>query len=337
MEYMIETKNLTKKFEDLVAVDHINLEIKKGEIFGLLGPNGAGKTTTIHMLTTLLRPTEGTALVAGYDIRKNPEKVREKIGIVFQDVTVDRNLTGYENMWLHGKLYHIPKSELKGLIKELLEFVELDQWANVILRKYSGGMLRRLEIARGLLHHPEILFLDEPTLGLDPHSRAHIWEYILRVKKEKNMTILLTTHYMDEAERLCDRIAIIDHGKIIALGTPDELKSMVGGDVIYITIERSDHRMKVLAEKIVESGISKNIKPVSPGVLAITVNNVSEKIPLIFDVAQNNDIKIREVRYTRPTLDDVFLRLTGRKLRDEKGSWVDIARMRRQIRMARRR
>ena len=291
----------------------------------MLGPNGAGKTTTINMLITLLKPTEGTAYVSGFDIRREPEKIRERIGVVFQDMTVDRNLTGYENMWLHGKLYNIPEKELKRRIKELLEFVELEKWANVELRKYSGGMIRRLEIARGLLHTPEILFLDEPTLGLDPQTRAHIWDYIRRTKKEKNMTILLTTHYMDEAEKLCDRIAIIDHGKIIAIGTPEQLKKTIGGDIIYITVSKENHDIKRFME-VIKDNVSEKTKIINTNTLAITVENAPEKIPLIFDVAQSNGVKILEIKYSRPTLDDVFLQLTGRKLREEEGSFTDFVR-----------
>ena len=325
MKEAIVTQDLIKKFKGLVAVDHINFKVKSGEIFGLLGPNGAGKTTTINMLITLLKPTEGTAYVSGFDIRREPEKIRERIGVVFQDMTVDRNLTGYENMWLHGKLYNIPEKELKRRIKELLEFVELEKWANVELRKYSGGMIRRLEIARGLLHTPEILFLDEPTLGLDPQTRAHIWDYIRRTKKEKNMTILLTTHYMDEAEKLCDRIAIIDHGKIIAIGTPEQLKKTIGGDIIYITVSKENHDIKRFMEAI-KDNVSEKTKIINTNTLAITVENAPEKIPLIFDVAQSNGVKILEIKYSRPTLDDVFLQLTGRKLREEEGSFTDFVR-----------
>ena len=325
MKEAIVTQGLTKKFNGLVAVDHINFKVKSGEILGLLGPNGAGKTTTINMLITLLKPTEGTAYVSGFDIRREPEKIRERIGVVFQDMTVDRNLTGYENMWLHGKLYNIPEKELKRRIKELLEFVELEKWANVELRKYSGGMIRRLEIARGLLHTPEILFLDEPTLGLDPQTRAHIWDYIRRTKKEKNMTILLTTHYMDEAEKLCDRIAIIDHGKIIAIGTPEQLKKMIRGDIIYITVSKENHDIKRFME-VIKDNVSEKTKIINTNTLAITVENAPEKIPLIFDVARSNGVKILEIKYSRPTLDDVFLQLTGRKLREEEGSFTDFVR-----------
>ena len=331
----IITHDLTKRFGELVAVDHINLEIKQGEVFGLLGPNGAGKTTTIHMLATILKPSEGTAIVAGYDIRRNPEEVRRKIGIVFQDMTIDRHLTGYENMWIHGKLYGINGRELKERIRMLLDFVELTEWKDVEVRKYSGGMIRRLEIARSLLHHPEILFLDEPTLGLDPQTRVHVWEYIMRIKKEEGMTILLTTHYMDEAEKLCDRIAIIDHGKIIALGSPEELKSLVGEDVIYLKIIPNNGNPRTFLRMLSEVVSGNGIKFLGPANISITVKNAPETIPKIFEIARKSSVKIIELKYSRATLDDVFLKLTGRRIREEFGTWADIMRMRMRMRMRR--
>lgn len=221
---MIETKKLTKKFGDLTAVDSIDLKVKKGEVFGLLGPNGAGKTTTISMLSTILRPTRGEATINGHDLKKNRNEVRQSIGIVFQDTTLDEELTGYENMEFHARLYGMPKQEIEKRTMELLELVELTDKRNNPVKNYSGGMKRRLEIARGLLHLPRVLFLDEPTLGLDPQTRRYLWEYIQEMNKKEEVTILLTTHYMEEADVLCDRIAIIDHGKIVALDTPKALK-----------------------------------------------------------------------------------------------------------------
>ncbi|MGQ4915790.1 MAG: ATP-binding cassette domain-containing protein [Candidatus Asgardarchaeia archaeon] len=333
---MIETKDLTKQFNGFTAVDHINISVKEGEIFGLLGPNGAGKTTTISMLITLLRPTEGTATVAGYDIKKDPDKVRKRIGVVFQDTSIDRYLTGYENMWLHGKLYNIPSNELKTRIKELLEFVELWDKEDVELRKYSGGMIRRLEIARGLLHTPDVLFLDEPTLGLDPHTRAHIWDYIKKLKKEKNMTILLTTHYMDEADKLCDRIAIIDHGKIIAEGTPEELKSSLGGDVIYLKLHDGPTSYRQFMQALKQTNFNGTFTGVSGGTLTLTVKSATKTIPGLFDIALKAGVKIEEIRYTKPTLDDVFLKLTGRKLRPESGDALSFMKDRMGLRFSRR-
>ena len=234
MEYVIEVENLTKKFGDFYAVKGISFKVKKGEVFAFLGPNGAGKTTTINMITTLLKPTSGTIRVAGYDAIKNPNEVRKRIGIVFQDMTLDRELTAYENLYIHGRIYGYKGEELKRRIEEMLNFVELYEHRNRIVKYFSGGMIRRLEIARALIHKPEILFLDEPTVGLDPQTRVHIWDYIKEMKKEHDMTIFLTTHYMEEAENLADRIAIIDNGKIIAIGTVDELKSIVGDDIVYL-------------------------------------------------------------------------------------------------------
>ncbi|HUV79825.1 MAG TPA: ATP-binding cassette domain-containing protein, partial [Candidatus Bathyarchaeia archaeon] len=231
----ISVENLTKKFNGFVAVDNISFSITRGEIFGLLGPNGAGKTTTISMLSTLLRPTSGSALVNGFELTKKDDDIRKSIGIVFQDQSLDEELTAYENMDFHGRLYRIPKTVRQQKIVELLKLVELEEKKNDIVKTFSGGMRRRLEIARGLLHEPKVLFLDEPTLGLDPQTRNHIWEYIENLNKEKGITIILTTHYMDEADRLCDRVAIMDKGKLIASETPEKLKEEIGGDVITIT------------------------------------------------------------------------------------------------------
>lgn len=223
MDNIIDIKNLTRKFNGFVAVDNISLEVKEGEIFGFLGPNGAGKTTTINILTTQLKPTKGTATITGIDVISNPNEVRRCIGIVFQDPSLDIELTAWENLKFHGMIYNISNEETKKRSDELLQMVELLDRKNNLVKKFSGGMKRRLEVARGLLHKPKILFLDEPTIGLDPQTRTRIWEYVFNIQKEHNMTIFLTTHSMEEAEN-CSRVAIIDHGKIVALGTPEELK-----------------------------------------------------------------------------------------------------------------
>lgn len=220
----IETRNLTKKFGDNIAVNNINLNVKKGEIFAFLGPNGAGKSTTIKMLTTVLFPTEGELRVAGYDVTKNKDKVRASIGVIFQDHSLDDRLTAYENMYYHSALYKIPRKERRKRIEELLNNVGLASRENDLIKKFSGGMKRRVEVARGLLHTPNVAFLDEPTLGLDVQTKSFLWDYIKRVNKEKKVTVFLTTHNMDEAEKVADRIAIIDKGKIIALGTSREIK-----------------------------------------------------------------------------------------------------------------
>lgn len=223
---IIEVTNLNKTFGNFTAVDHINFTVKKGEIFGLLGPNGAGKTTTIKMLTTLLQPSSGKIMINGFNPKTNSNEVRQSFGIVFQDPSLDDELTCLENMNFHGVLYHIPQDIRQKRMFELLKLVELWEKRNNLVKTFSGGMKRRLEIARGLLHHPQIFFLDEPTLGLDPQTRNHIWNYILRLNKSENITILFTTHYMEEADRVAQRIAIIDHGKIISMGTANELKKL---------------------------------------------------------------------------------------------------------------
>ena len=310
MDEIVVVENLVKKFKDVVAVDDISFTIRRGEIFALLGPNGAGKTTTIHVIATLLRPTSGRVFVGGYDVTRDPDKVREKIGIVFQDPSLDNQLTAYDNMYIHGKLYGLRGRELHDKIMKLLEFVDLKQYAHKQVRYFSGGMRRRLEVARSLLHEPELLILDEPTIGLDPQSRAKIWDYIRMLKKEHDMTILLTTHYMDEAEELANRIAIMDHGKIIAMGTVEELKAMLGKDVIYLTLE-GDAR-----EFCSKLGFAKNCNVISEKRIELLVDNAPRYLPEIFNIALMNGVEIREVSYRRPTLNEVFLHLTGRELRE---------------------
>jgi ABC-2 type transport system ATP-binding protein len=232
--YAVETDALTKRYGDLLAVDKLDLRIEEGEIFGLLGPNGAGKTTTLSILATLLKPTSGTARVNGYDIMSQPAEVRKSIGIVFQDPSSDDILTGRENLYLHALMFGVPKDERGERIQRVLKLVDLEDRANDIVKKYSGGMRRRLELARGLLHNPRILYLDEPTLGLDPQTREHIWQYIENLVTVEKVTVIITTHYMDEADRLCNRVAIIDHGQIVALDRPAALKTKVGGEIINL-------------------------------------------------------------------------------------------------------
>ena len=308
MDTEIETFDLTKKFGKLVAVDHLNLRIKNGEIFGLLGPNGAGKTTTISMLCTILMPTEGTATVNGYDIIKESDAVRKSIGIVFQQPSVDDILTGRENLRFHAMWYAVPKKIRNERIDEVLKLVGLESRQHSLVKTYSGGMRRRLELARGLLHLPKVLFLDEPTLGLDPQTREHIWDYIEVMSEENKMTIILTTHYMEEADRLCDKIAIIDKGKILIVDDPEKLKESIGGDIVR------------LKSKVKDPGKFKEIESVS-GIevkgdyIILTVKNASENLQKIFEVAK----KVEKVEIRSASLNDVFLKYTGKYIRPESG------------------
>ena len=245
----IEVNLLTRDFKGFVAVDHISFQVPEGEIFGFLGPNGAGKTTTISILCTLLRPSDGRATVAGFDVVREHNQVRKSLGIIFQDPSLDDQLTGRENLEFHGMIYKVPRKELPGRIAESLRWMELEDRGNDLIRNFSGGMKRRLEIARGMLHQPQVLFLDEPTLGLDPQTRNRIWEYLLKLRDEHKITLFMTTHYMDEAE-YCDRIAIIDLGKIVALGTPDELKAGVGGDILDLVTDNDELTRQELKTKM---------------------------------------------------------------------------------------
>ena len=309
---IITTKNLSKKFNDFTAVDKISLSVKKGEIFGFLGPNGAGKTTTIKMLITLLNPTEGSAEVAGYDIIKQRDDVRSKIGVVFQEPALDTELTGKENLDFHARMYGMNREKRKNRIDEVLRLVDLEDKKDVFVRNYSGGMKRRLEIARGLMHSPTVLFLDEPTLGLDAQTRRAIWEYVKKMNQELETTIFLTTHYMDEADFLCDRIGIIDHGKILTIDAIDNLKNSVGNDVITLISSDNDKLLNKIKE---QTWVNKTKQYDST--LTLGVEKGDEKIPIIFDIAQNVGIKIKSISVRKPTLDDVFLSFTGRMIREQ--------------------
>jgi len=309
---IIKTYNLTKKFKDITAVDNISFSVKKGEIFGFLGPNGAGKTTTIKMLITLLNPTNGSAEVAGFDIIKKRDEVRQNIGVVFQEPALDTELTGKENLDFHARMYALNREKRKTRINDVLKLVDLEDKQDVFVKNYSGGMKRRLEIARGLMHYPTVLFLDEPTLGLDAQTRRAIWEYIKKMNKEEGTTIFLTTHYMDEADYLCDRIGIIDHGKILVIDSIEKLKNTVGNDVITLTCSDSDKLVKKLKE---QTWINK-IKQYD-SFLTLGVEKGDEKIQIIIEIAQSLDIKIKSISVRKPTLDDVFLSFTGRTIRDQ--------------------
>jgi len=321
MLYAIETSGITKRFEEVTAVNNISISVKPGELFGLLGPNGAGKTTLINMLSTMIEPSGGRALVWGHDVVKEADLVRQNIGVVFQDTTLDDRLTGRENLDLHGRLYGLDGKTRKKRIQDVLSLVELTERADVIVKTYSGGMMRRLEIARGLMHHPHVLFLDEPTLGLDPQTRMHIWDYIKKLNKEEGVTILLTTHYMEEADKLCDRIAIIDNGQIVALDTPQDLKNMLGGDVITLGLGNPADVDK-LCSSYQEDGCA-NIVTKKQSEVFITVNNGERQIPHILLLASQAGIPITSVSLRKPTLDDVFIHYTGQAIRDKEVSEIE--------------
>ncbi len=393
----IEVSGLTKVFNGKVrAVDTISFIVKGGEILGFLGPNGAGKTTTLNMLSTLLKPTSGTATVNGHDIVEESDAVRRSIGYVFQDPTLDIELTGRENLDFHGRLYNLNRNLRKQRIKEMLEIVQLTDRADNLVKTYSGGMKRRLEIARGLLHHPKVLFLDEPTLGLDPQTRHSIWEHIQRLNQEKKITIILTTHYTEEADHLCDRILIIDFGKIVALDTPDKLKAQLEGDVVSLTFKAPEMIPKVhpLFEKkkwirrvhllsvddnqattnrmmnmmhgmAAGSGMTGGINHGSTGRsrmpkhlekmqphgsinqnsfsnqalgskrLNLLVDDGGHRIPSIVKLVDEAGVALESVELHKPTLDDVFISVTGRNIRDQRGSFMEMVRRHRIMRQAR--
>ena len=312
---IIKTNNLTKNFDGLTAVDTISFSVKKGEIFGFLGPNGAGKTTTIKMLTTLLHPTKGSAEVAGFDIIGARDKVRRNIGVVFQEPALDIELTGRENLEYHARMYGLSRDKRKTRIEDVLNLVDLEDKKNVLVKNYSGGMKRRLEIARGLMHYPTVLFLDEPTLGLDAQTRRAIWNYIGKMNKEEGTTIFLTTHYMDEADFLCDRIGIIDHGSILVIDSVTNLKNSVGNDVI--TLSCSD--MVKLVKRLEEESWISNIEQ-HDSFVTLGVEKGEEKIPVIIEIAQSLNIRIKSISVRKPTLDDVFLHFTGRTMRDQEAA-----------------
>jgi ABC-2 type transport system ATP-binding protein len=312
LDLAVQTFGITKKFGDFTAVDHLNLKIGH-EVFGLLGPNGAGKTTLQRMLVTVLTPTEGTATVAGADIVHEADRVRERIGVVTQASTLDIELTAWQNMNLYGMYYGIPRSERQEKIKELLKVVGLADRANIRVAGYSGGMKRRLEIVRALVSDPQILFLDEPTTGLDPQARAAVLEYVERIHKDHGITLVITTHYLDEAENLCDRLAIVDHGKIVAEGTPTELKRKItGGDIVEADfLSLPDGALKTLEKADFVLGVKKR-----DGGLTILVKNGAEAVPKVVSLVDSNGGKLRTITLRELTLDDVFLEVTGRSLRE---------------------
>lgn len=297
----------------MTALENLSLEIEKGELFGLLGPNGAGKTTLISILATILPATSGTANVCGHDVSREQAQVRRAIGIVFQDPSLDDELTGEENLDFHGRLYGMDKATRKERIEEVLRLVDLPDRRHDLVKTYSGGMRRRLEIARGLMHRPQVLFLDEPTLGLDPQTRRRIWNYIRSLKESFGMTIILTTHYMDEADQLCSRIAIMDRGGIVAMDSPEGLKAELGGEILEV--EASEARDDFLAG-LEQSDDVGNIS-VEDGKLVLTVKNGESFVPKVFAIAQSVGVGISSVSMRKPNLEDVFIKLTGREIRDD--------------------
>ena len=323
---------LTRIFnKHLVAVDHIDFTVKEGEIFGFLGPNGAGKTTTINMLTTVLKPTEGTASVFGFDPAKQAREVRQSIGVVPQEYTADEDLTGEENVLLCADLYGIPRGTSKKHAEELLKLVELTDFKDKRVETYSGGMRRRLELACGLINTPRLFFLDEPTLGLDVQTRGAIWNYIKLLKKQYDMTIFMTTHYLEEADVLCDRIAIIDHGKIIIEGTPEALKESLGGDIMTLGIKDSNADISSIIQKIPKV---KEVKK-QEDLYRIKLVDGEETAPSIIEALRREGYTISRLSLTKPTLDEVYLEYTGRSMRAEEESRENFSRQRMTMRRAR--
>ena len=309
----IEVTKLKKQFGDFIAVKEVSFAVHAGEIFGLLGPNGAGKTTLIRMMTTLTPPTSGKAEVGGHDVVADPDGVRHSIGVIPQALTSDPELTARENMMIHAKLYGLTSSQRTKLIPELLESVGLSEFSEKLVGSFSGGMRRRLEIARGLVHSPKIMFLDEPTTGLDPVSRTAVWEMITKLKQAAGLTILLTTHYMDEADKLCDRIAIVDHGQLVALDTPTKLKDSVpAADIVEAEFENPPAGWNATLEKL--NGVASVSE--HDGVCHISTNKGPSTVGELMDLARNRGVNVRRVSVQGTTLDDVFLYYTGRQLRD---------------------
>jgi ABC-2 type transport system ATP-binding protein len=330
-DFIVRVEGLSKSFGQQRAVDNVSFEVKKGEIFGFLGPNGAGKSTTINMLTTLLPLTSGRAEVCGFDVHKHPNEVRARVGVVPQDYTADEDMTGYENILLCGDLYGIPRSDSTRHANELLELVELQDAAKRKVSTFSGGMRRRLELACGLINYPSLLFLDEPTLGLDVQTRAAVWKYIERLKEDYSMTLFLTTHYLEEADSLCDRIAIIDHGHIVKIGTPEELKASVGGDVIVVGVRETEPDISAdIAKLSLVTSVSK-----TGGEYRIKSTAGDEASPQVIDLTRAKGLHVTKISLTRPTLDEAYLELTGRTLREEETNKWAMMSQRRTMSMAR--
>jgi len=329
---IVKVEGLSKVFGQLKAVDGVSFEVEEGEIFGFLGPNGAGKTTTINMLTTLLTASGGTAEINGLDIRKHPNEVRRTVGVVPQEYTADEDLTGLQNILLCADLYGIPRSNSKPHAMELLKLVELQDAADRKVSTYSGGMRRRLELACGLINYPKLLFLDEPTLGLDVQTRTAVWNYIRMLKEEYRMTLFLTTHYLEEADSLCDRIAIIDHGHIVRIGTPTELKASIGGDIIVVGVAETGPDISYDIAKI---PLVKEVKK-SDHEYRIKSEVGEESSIQIIDLVRSKGLHVTKISLTKPTLDEAYLEFTGRSLREEETNKMDAFKQRVTMMRARR-
>jgi ABC-2 type transport system ATP-binding protein len=311
----IQVIDIVKKYGNFTAVNGVSFDVAEGEIFGLLGPNGAGKSTLIRMMTTLLEITAGSAFVEGFDVRKEPDKARRSIGVIPQAMTSDGDLTVWENLSIYSKLYGIAPADREKSIDELLELVDLAQWRDAPARNLSGGMRRRLEIARGLVHRPRIFFLDEPTTGLDPVSRVAVWEMITKIKQKRNLTVLITTHYMDEADRLCDRIAIVDHGKLVALDTPRALKASIpGSSVIEAQFVNAPAGWQQTLEKL---AAVKSVQPEAAEMYRILTDDGSRTTTDLVETAVRSNVVVKTLTVQSTTLDDVFVHYTGRQLRDQ--------------------
>ncbi|MGC8645794.1 MAG: ATP-binding cassette domain-containing protein [Thermoplasmata archaeon] len=312
---IIQTRNLTKIYSGKIrAVSDLNLEVKEGEIYGLAGPNGAGKTTTINMLITRIKPSEGTATVDGHDIIRESLAVRRLIGVVPQDFTADEDLTGRENMMMVSQFYDVPKSKARESTERLLNLVDLQEAADRLVRTYSGGMRKRLELILGLVHEPKILFLDEPTLGLDVQTRAQMWSYVKDIRNKLKITIILTSHYLEEIDELADRVSIVDHGKVVITGTPSELKASLKGDIVNLTLsdKKSMEIMKTIQDVI-------EIAETGPNTLRMKVANADESLPEIVNFISSHGLSITQLTVQKPSLDEVFLEYTGRTIREAEG------------------
>lgn len=310
---IIQAEGLTKKYGDKTVVDRVSFDVEEGELFGFLGPNGAGKTTTIRMLTTLTSVTGGRAMVAGHDVAKEPGIVRALIGVVPQQLIADDELTGIENVLLFAKLHHVPEERARRRASELMDLVDLQSSAEKKAKTYSGGMKRRLQLAMGLVHDPRLLFLDEPSLGLDIQTRSKMWDYLRRLNDEHGITVFMTTHYLEEADTLCDRVAIVDRGVIKVMGSPEDLKMKLGGDVLSIRVSEGAGDLTRLFERIPEV---REVVKLESSSYTIKIPRVEKALPQIVDVVVQMGLKIADISFTRPTLDQVFLQVTGRQLRD---------------------